>query len=81
MIDYPIPIDGYIFDLDGTVYLGEAALPRAVETLSELRRRGKHALFVSNKPLQPRQVYAQKLTRLGIPASPEARSRPNPHSS
>ncbi len=67
----PIPIDGFIFDLDGTVYLGESALPRAVETIAELRRRGKQALFVSNKPLQPREVYAQKLTHLGIPAGPD----------
>jgi len=25
------PMDGFVFDLDGTVYLGEAALPGAVE--------------------------------------------------
>jgi len=60
-------VDGFVFDLDGTVYLGEAVLPGAVEGIAELRRRGKRALFVSNKPLQPRQVYAEKLTRLGIP--------------
>jgi arabinose operon protein AraL len=66
-----LSVSGFIFDLDGTVYLGEAALPRAVETIAELRRRGKQALFVSNKPLQPRQVYAEKLSHLGIPAKPE----------
>jgi arabinose operon protein AraL len=64
-------IDGFIFDLDGTVYLGESALPRAVETIAELRRRGKRVLFVSNKPIQPRQVYAKKLTHLGIAAGPD----------
>ena len=67
----PIPIDGFIFDLDGTVYLGEQALPHAVEAIAELRRRGKQALFVSNKPLQPRQVYAKKLSHLGIPTGPD----------
>jgi arabinose operon protein AraL len=67
----PIPIDGFIFDLDGTVYLGESALPNAVSAISTLRERGKQVLFVSNKPLQPRQVYAEKLTHLGIPAGPE----------
>ncbi len=64
-------IDGFIFDLDGTVYLGEAALPGAVEGITELRRRGKRILFVSNKPLEPRAAYARKLSRLGIPAAPE----------
>ena len=64
-------IDGFIFDLDGTVYLGEKALPGAVECITFLREQGKHILFVSNKPLQPRTAYAEKLTRLGIPSAPE----------
>ena len=63
-------IDAVIFDLDGTVYLGEKALPGSVEALAELRRRGKRTLFVSNKPLEPRAAYAAKLTRLGIPSRP-----------
>jgi len=63
--------DGFVFDLDGTVYLGEAALPGSVEGIAELRRRGKRVLFVSNKPLEPRTKYAAKLTRLGIPTPPE----------
>lgn len=62
-------IGGVIFDLDGTIYLGEQALPGAVETCRELRRRGVRLLFVSNKPLQGREVYAAKLTRLGIAAA------------
>ena len=62
-------IDGFVFDLDGTVYLGEKALPGAVEAISELRQRGKKTLFVSNKPLEPGSKYAAKLTRLGIPTS------------
>jgi arabinose operon protein AraL len=66
-----IPIDGFIFDLDGTVYLGEAALPHAVEAIAALRNLGKHTLFVSNKPLEPRENYAAKLTRLGIPTAPD----------
>lgn len=64
-------IDGFVFDLDGTVYLGESALPGSVEAIAELRRRGKQVLFVSNKPLEPRESYAAKLTKLGIPAAPD----------
>jgi len=60
---------GYIFDLDGTVYLGENAIPGAPETIAELRKLGCGVVFLSNKPLQPREVYAEKLTRLGIPTS------------
>lgn len=65
------PINGFIFDLDGTVYLGETAIPGAVETINHLRHLGKQVLFVSNKPLQPRAAYAEKLTRLGIPTPAE----------
>ncbi len=66
-----IPCDGFVFDLDGTVYLGEAALRGAVEGIAGLRQRGKRVLFVSNKPLEPRTSYAAKLTRLGIPTEPD----------
>ena len=62
---------GYIFDLDGTVYLGENIIPGAPETIAGLRKRGCGVVFLSNKPLQPREVYAEKLSRLGIPASPD----------
>lgn len=64
-------IEGYIFDLDGTIYTGENPLPGAVQLITKLRQRGKKALFVSNKPLEPRRAYADKLTRLGIPTPPE----------
>ena len=62
---------GFIFDLDGTVYLGENAIPGAPETIAGLRKRGCKVVFLSNKPLQPREVYAEKLTHLGIPTSPD----------
>ena len=34
----PTLFDGYAFDLDGTVYLGDAALPGAVKTIERIRR-------------------------------------------
>jgi arabinose operon protein AraL len=62
---------GYISDLDGTVYRGEEVIPGAPQTIAELRQRGCGVVFLSNKPLERRQAYAEKLTRLGIPASPD----------
>jgi arabinose operon protein AraL len=62
-------IEGFVFDLDGTVYLGEEALPGAISCITELRRRRKRMIFVSNKPLEPARTYAEKLTRLGLPTS------------
>ncbi len=63
-------IDGFIFDLDGTLYLGDAAIPGAPGALADLRTRGKQVRFVTNKPLEPRENYAAKLSKLGIPAKP-----------
>jgi HAD superfamily hydrolase (TIGR01450 family) len=71
-MNYPTPsriYSGYIFDLDGTVYLGEALLPTAGETITALRRRGCRTVFISNNPTHTRQEYAAKLTRLGLPTS------------
>jgi len=64
--------EGYVFDLDGTIYLGEALLPGAGETIRRLREAGRPVLFLSNNPLRTREEYAAKLTRLGIPATADA---------
>ncbi len=62
---------GYIFDLDGTVYLGEELIPGADDTVAALRARGAGVIFVSNKPIATGRSYAEKLTRLRIPANLE----------
>ena len=59
--------DGYVFDLDGTVYLGDTLLPGAAETVAALRARGRRTVFLSNNPTRDPQMYADKLGRLGIP--------------
>ena len=59
--------DVYIFDLDGTVYLGEALLPKAGETITALRELGKRTLFLSNNPTRSAKAYAARLTGLGLP--------------
>ena len=58
---------GFIFDLDGTVYLGEKLIPGADKTILTLRNMGKKVVFLSNKPLYTREDYARKLTNMGIP--------------
>jgi len=62
--------NGYIFDLDGTVYLGPDALPGAVEAIGELRRGGARCVFLSNKPIESVATYEAKLKGLGIPVAP-----------
>lgn len=59
--------DGYLFDLDGTIYLGDELLPGAAELVHGLRDAGRETLFLSNNPTKDPQMYADKLTRLGLP--------------
>lgn len=68
---FPLPHRGWLFDLDGTVYRGEALIPGADTVLAALRGAGRRVAFLSNKPLYTRADYAAKLTRLGIPTTPE----------
>jgi NagD protein len=62
---------GFIFDLDGTVYLSDRLIPGADRVIGKLRETGRRVVFLSNKPLQTREDYAVKLTRLGIPTRPD----------
>lgn len=58
--------DAYIFDMDGTIYLGDQLLPGAKRMIRELRNRGLPVRFLSNNPTKDPQLYAQKLQSLGI---------------
>ena len=62
---------GYIFDLDGTIYLGDSLLPNAQETVLKLRQEKCRVLFLSNKPIDNRITFSKKLTHLGIPTDVE----------
>jgi NagD protein len=62
---------GFIFDLDGTVYLSDQLIPDADRVIRLIRERGRKVVFLSNKPIQTREDYASKLTRLGIPTQPD----------
>ncbi|KMK77380.1 HAD-IIA family hydrolase [Alkalihalobacillus pseudalcaliphilus] len=57
---------GFIFDLDGTVYLGEKEIDGAADAINQLRARGDRVLFLSNKPIATRQSYVEKLNKMGI---------------
>lgn len=62
---------GFIFDLDGTVYRGDSLIPGAERVIRLLREEGRKVVFLSNKPLETREDYASKLTRLRIPTHPD----------
>ncbi|HEX6972632.1 MAG TPA: HAD-IIA family hydrolase [Limnochordia bacterium] len=64
-----LALQGFLFDLDGTIYLGERLIPGAAEAIERLRAAGRRVRFVSNKPIETREAYAAKLSRLGIPTA------------
>jgi len=59
---------GYVFDLDGTIYIGEQIVPDAAQVIATIRSAGARVVFVTNKPLELPEHYARKLRQLGIPA-------------
>jgi HAD superfamily hydrolase (TIGR01450 family) len=63
--------EGYVFDLDGTIYLGDELLPGAKRLILKLRELGKRVIFLSNNPTKDPKMYAEKLGKLGLktPAS------------
>jgi len=63
--------EGYVFDLDGTIYLGDELLPGVKRLIPKLRELGKRVIFLSNNPTKDPKMYAEKLGTLGLktPAS------------
>ena len=56
----------FVFDMDGTIYLGERVFPEAVEFIKRLRKEGKRVLFFTNNASHSPEFYAKKLARLGF---------------
>lgn len=60
--------DAALFDLDGVVYLGPAAVPAAVDGLAALRERGVRLGFVTNNAARTPAAVADHLRALGVEA-------------
>jgi glycerol 3-phosphatase-2 len=63
--------DHVLLDLDGCVWVGDTATPKAREALSELRGGGKTVSFVTNDARLGPEEYVRKLWSLGLQASLE----------
>ncbi len=61
----------YLFDMDGTLYLGDRLYDFTIELLSEIRRAGGKYLFVTNNSSKSVEDYVKKLRKLGIEATRE----------
>lgn len=61
----------YIFDMDGTIYLGYQVFPYAIRFINNLRAAGKKVLFFTNNASHTTEFYVQKLTKLGFSPTPD----------
>ena len=56
----------YIFDMDGTIYLGSNIFDFAIDFINNLRAAGKRVLFFTNNASHDPRFYFEKLTRVGF---------------
>ena len=59
----------YIFDMDGTIYLGGNPFDYAIRYIKNLRKNGKKVLFFTNNASHTTPFYMKKLERLGFEPS------------
>jgi 4-nitrophenyl phosphatase len=77
------PIEGFMFDLDGTLILSDRSLtgyhllPGAAEILRELRARSIPFVVLTNGTAYPAAEQAPKLRALGLPISDDILLTPN----
>ncbi|MCD7831875.1 MAG: hypothetical protein LUI01_06395 [Firmicutes bacterium] len=60
----------FIFDLDGTVYLGGHPFDFAIRFIEHLRRSGRDILFFTNNASHSKNYYMAKLSEMGFSPSP-----------
>jgi len=60
-----------LFDMDGVIYRGGTLLPGVADLLAYLRETGRPYLFVTNNATRTPEMFAAKLTRMGVHATPD----------
>lgn len=56
----------YLFDLDGTLILGNQVIDGAIEIVKKIRESGKELLIFTNNSSRTRGQYVEKLSKLGF---------------
>ena len=82
--DQPLqPLQGFMFDLDGTLVLGDRklgsyrVLPGAVQTLEQLNARNVAFVVLTNGSAYPPAAQAEKLRGVGLPVRDEQMLTPS----
>ncbi len=61
----------FIFDMDGTIYLGSIVFDFAVKFINRLRENGRRVIFFTNNSSHNDEFYMNKLTKMGFSPSRE----------
>ena len=59
-------IKGAVFDMDGTIYLGNRVFPFAIRFINALRGSGRRVLFFTNNASHTAEFYMKKLGAMGF---------------
>ena len=58
----------FLFDMDGTLYLGDRLYDFTIKLLSEIKKSGGRYMFMTNNSSKSVSAYIEKLDKLGIKA-------------
>lgn len=61
----------YLFDMDGTLYLGDQLFSFTIDLLRKIKETGGMYMFMTNNSSKSVSAYIEKLAKLGIPATEE----------
>lgn len=59
-------VELFVFDLDGTVYIGDNEIEGSFAAINELRKRGKRICFFTNNSSRMHTDYIARLNNLGL---------------
>lgn len=64
-------IELFLFDMDGTLYLGDNVYEGAIELMNDLPKLGKKYIYLTNNSSRAGTDYITRLRRLGFPCEAE----------
>lgn len=67
----PKDYEGFLIDLDGTMYRGNNVIREAVDFVNQLNEKGLRYLFVTNNSTRTTEQVADVLRDFGVPATSE----------
>ncbi len=60
---------GFLIDLDGTVYRGKEVIPEAVRFIERLKEEGRRFLYLTNNSAVTPEAVANRLSGMGLPTA------------